>query len=56
MDWHSYTPKSTDEKPVDFGQLLRMEPDSDTTNVRNVSSAHWKRRSGRRAAAWVDKL
>lgn len=30
-------------KPVDFDQLLRMEPDSGTTNVRNTSSSHWKR-------------
>ena len=30
-------------KPVDFGELLRMEPDSGTTNVRNTASAHWKR-------------
>jgi len=30
-------------KPVDFKQLLRMEPDSGTTNIRNVTSAHWKR-------------
>jgi putative SOS response-associated peptidase YedK len=30
-------------KPVDFKELLRMEPDSGTTNIRNVSSAHWKR-------------
>src|SRR4051812_17900043 len=30
-------------KPVDFKQLLRMEPDSGTTNIRNVNSAHWKR-------------
>lgn len=30
-------------KEVDFDQLLRMEPDSGTTNVRNTSSAHWKR-------------
>lgn len=28
---------------VDFKQLLRMEPDSGTTNIRNVSSKHWKR-------------
>jgi putative SOS response-associated peptidase YedK len=27
-------------KPVDFKELLRMEPDSGTTNIRNVSSAH----------------
>src|SRR6201996_2898827 len=30
-------------KPVDFKELLRMEPDSGTTNIRNVKSAHWKR-------------
>jgi len=29
--------------PVDFDNLLRMEPDSGTTNVRNTSSSHWKR-------------
>jgi putative SOS response-associated peptidase YedK len=28
---------------VDFKQLLRMEPDSGTTNIRNVNSSHWKR-------------
>jgi putative SOS response-associated peptidase YedK len=28
---------------VDFKELLRMGPDSGTTNIRNVSSAHWKR-------------
>ncbi len=28
-------------KAVDFGELLRMEPDGGTTNVRNTSSAHW---------------
>jgi putative SOS response-associated peptidase YedK len=28
---------------VDFKKLLRMEPDSGTTNIRNVNSAHWKR-------------
>ena len=28
---------------VDFAQLLRMEPDKGTTNIRNTSSAHWKR-------------
>ncbi|MFG1399805.1 SOS response-associated peptidase [Roseixanthobacter pseudopolyaromaticivorans] len=27
---------------VDFDELLRMEPDSGTTNVRNVTSKHWK--------------
>lgn len=30
-------------KEVDFDQLLRMEPDGGTTNVRNTSSSHWKR-------------
>jgi putative SOS response-associated peptidase YedK len=30
-------------KIVDFKELLRMEPDSGTTNIRNVNSAHWKR-------------
>jgi putative SOS response-associated peptidase YedK len=28
---------------VDFKELLRMEPDSGTTNVRNVGSKHWQR-------------
>ncbi|MGA0598974.1 SOS response-associated peptidase [Enterovirga sp. CN4-39] len=30
-------------KPVDFQQLLRMEPDIGTTNVRRTDSRHWKR-------------
>lgn len=30
-------------KPVDFKELLRMEPDSGTTNIRNTESKHWKR-------------
>lgn len=30
-------------KEVDFKELLRMEPDSGTTNIRNVASKHWKR-------------
>ncbi|MGR9195365.1 SOS response-associated peptidase [Rhizobium leguminosarum] len=30
-------------KLVDFDELLKMEPDGGTTNVRNVSSKHWKR-------------
>ena len=29
-------------KAVDFDQLLNMEPDSGTTNVRNTSSRHWQ--------------
>ncbi|UZE49819.1 SOS response-associated peptidase family protein [Rhodopseudomonas sp. P2A-2r] len=30
-------------KSVDFKELLRMEPDNGTTNIRNVTSKHWKR-------------
>ena len=30
-------------KSVDFKQLLRMEPDSGTTNIRNTASKHWRR-------------
>jgi putative SOS response-associated peptidase YedK len=30
-------------KTVDFKELLRLEPDGGVTNIRNVSSAHWKR-------------
>src|SRR5450755_2167403 len=30
-------------KPVDFKELLRMEPDIGTTNIRNLSSKHWRR-------------
>lgn len=30
-------------KQFDFKELLRMEPDSGTTNIRNTSSKHWKR-------------
>ncbi|SFM27305.1 Putative SOS response-associated peptidase YedK [Bradyrhizobium sp. NFR13] len=30
-------------KQFDFKDLLRMEPDGGTTNIRNVKSAHWKR-------------
>lgn len=29
-------------KPVDFPELLRMEPDKGTTNVRNTASRHWR--------------
>ncbi|AMJ59387.1 hypothetical protein AXW83_02880 [Bosea sp. PAMC 26642] len=29
-------------KPADFDELLRMEPDGGTTNVRNTTSSHWK--------------
>jgi putative SOS response-associated peptidase YedK len=30
-------------KAVDFKELLRMEPDGGTTNIRNTASKHWKR-------------
>jgi putative SOS response-associated peptidase YedK len=30
-------------KTVDFKELLRMEPDRGTTNIRNVNSSHWRR-------------
>ena len=30
-------------KPVDFAELLKMEPDSGTTNIRNTASKHWTR-------------
>jgi putative SOS response-associated peptidase YedK len=30
-------------KPVDFKELLRMEPDGGTTNIRNMKSKHWAR-------------
>jgi putative SOS response-associated peptidase YedK len=30
-------------KTADFKELLRLEPDSGTTNIRNVGSSHWKR-------------
>ena len=29
-------------KDVDFDELLRMEPDKGTTNIRNTASAHWR--------------
>lgn len=30
-------------KQVDFKELLRMEPDSGTANIRNTASKYWKR-------------
>lgn len=33
-------------KTVDFKALLRMEPDSGTTNIRNLKSKHWTRWTG----------
>lgn len=29
-------------KPVDFQALLKVEPDTGTTNIRNTSSTHWR--------------
>ena len=29
-------------KDVDFAQILKMEPDKGTTNIRNTASLHWK--------------
>lgn len=29
-------------KGIEFAELLRLEPDAGTTNVRNTASAHWK--------------
>lgn len=31
---------------VDFPELLQMEPDSGTTNIRNIASKHWARWTG----------
>ena len=33
-------------KEVDFQELLKMEPDGGTTNIRNTSSKHWTRWTG----------
>src|ERR1700719_1579937 len=30
-------------RSVDFTELLRIEPDGGTTNIRNVKSQHWTR-------------
>ena len=39
--------------PVDFKELLRMEPDSGTTNIRNVKSKHWTQLARpQKTAAW----
>src|SRR3954454_17572841 len=39
-------------KTVDFKELLRMEPDSGTTNIRNVKSKHWTRWLGVENRCW----
>lgn len=31
---------------IDFAELLRMEPDSGVTNIRNLDSGHWRRWTG----------
>ena len=47
-------------KAVDFDELLRMEPDGGTTNIRNTASSHWKRWLGvahrRRAVHIVQRV
>jgi putative SOS response-associated peptidase YedK len=40
-------------KQVDFKELLRMETDSGTTNIRNTASKHWKRWLGRESRCVV---
>lgn len=40
-------------KEFDFAELLRMEPDKGTTNIRNTKSAHWKRWLGPESRALV---
>jgi len=40
-------------KPVDFKELLRMEPDAGTTNIRNTASKHWQRWLGRESRCVV---
>jgi putative SOS response-associated peptidase YedK len=39
-------------KPVDFNELLRMEPDGGTTNIRNVKSKHGTRWLGVESRVW----
>ena len=44
-------------KAVDFDELLRMEPDGGTTNVRNTASSHWKPWLGvANACEWQAKI
>jgi putative SOS response-associated peptidase YedK len=40
-------------KAVYFTELLRMEPDIGTTNIRNVASKHWRRWLGRESRCVV---
>lgn len=35
--------RGRDLTPEEFAELVRMEPDRGTTNVRNTDSAHWRR-------------
>ncbi len=37
------TKQGRDLTPEEFSDLVKMEPDRGTTNVRNVASQHWKR-------------
>src|SRR5450755_922999 len=43
-------------KPVDFKELLRMEPDGGTTNIRNVKSKHWTREPLRGAVQLLQRI
>jgi hypothetical protein len=43
LDARPAAPPALREDAVDFDELLRMEPDSGTTNIRNTASSHWKR-------------
>ncbi|AZO81939.1 MULTISPECIES: hypothetical protein [unclassified Bosea (in: a-proteobacteria)] len=39
-------------KPVDFEELVRLEPDRGTTNIRRTDSKHWQRWLGARSGRW----
>jgi len=43
-------------KPVDFKALMRLEPDSGVTNIRNTNSAHWLAWSTAQRTACVKPL
>jgi len=43
-------------KPVDFKELLRMEPDSGTTNIRNVDAMARRRESLRGAVQFLQRV
>jgi len=44
--WRGGGMPSSQKALLDAEELLRIEPDSGTTNIGNVSSAHWKRWPG----------